>query len=103
MKKQTFIPVRGIPRTWGTGPAQLEWRKKIFQETKNNLESGLEISEHAKFTIEITFQFFGPNSPDLDNLAKPILDTLFKTNNRRYQNNCCGAFIKVDDDNVVAL
>jgi len=63
------------------------------------------ISQSTRFSVEIVFLMMdsrlGP--ADLDNLAKPVLDTLFRSRHPQKDRSLTGALVDVDDDRVFKL
>ncbi len=58
----------------------LEWRKFLVREITSQYTKITDIPSTARLTVDIIFVFTRQNAEgvDLDNLAKPVLNTLFK-------------------------
>ncbi|MBW2995776.1 RusA family crossover junction endodeoxyribonuclease [Candidatus Woesearchaeota archaeon] len=76
MKKPILMKVEGTPRTWGTGNSQIEWRKRIRDECKKYYKKRIKINKEDYLGITIRFCLKKIKNTDLDNLAKPVLDTI---------------------------
>lgn len=107
MQEEILVHVRGIaPIPWGGG--EEAWRRKLAHEARlvreKNIIQGISASTH--FSVDIVF-FMAQSHverADLDNLAKPILDTLFRSRNPQVKDLCLtGALFNVDDDRVFKL
>ena len=59
-------------------PAEMDWRKELVEASKSAQGSPPEPEEQPtlRYTVELDF-FVSSESVDLDNLTKPVLDTLF--------------------------
>lgn len=100
MDKPIKFEVKGEPSTWGT-KKQWKWREKI----KNEIEKKTEVEKDIRFKVTINFKV-NDTKKDLDNLAKPVLDTLFKIRNPQSEaknRKLYGALFDVDDDRVCEL
>lgn len=86
-----------------------QWRKAIADRARSKYEKPSGISKLTEFTIDIVF--FLMKEPlaklDLDNLAKPVLDTLFKIRRSQlpvdFKATLTGVLFEVDDDRVCRL
>lgn len=87
---RSHIPVRGVePSTVRSGPT--EWRLAIAAAVKEMYpDAPYRPARGTTFTVEVEFRlvehrlFIRPNRPgppDLANLLKPVLDTLFTSDN----------------------
>ena len=106
------LDIRGVrPRTYSTNE-EGSWRKYIADYIAKEIEMGvipdsrLLAGDFDYFEVSIVFHIprsvlQGSNPPDLDNLVKPILDTLFcdKGSNKFSK----GALYKIDDHHVWKL
>lgn len=103
MRKQIFIKVVGIkPAPWAG--KEWDWRKAIA------VEASKQFQEHpvSKSDFEVSIMFYLTQSTfeksDLDNLAKPVLDTIFLPNNPQVKDKTLtGSLIKLDDSLVKKL
>lgn len=124
MLEPLFIDVRGkTPATWGgkktdneKKPLPLEtvkewqWRLFLANRTKEKYRrQSSSISEQTEFTVNIVFflKEQALKKPDLDNLAKPVLDTLFANTNsqvpKEYKPLITGVLFGVDDNRIYKL
>ena len=93
--------VEGTPKGYSNNGEE-KWRKAIAKKV-DSLENTLKYTEMSKFKVEITF-FLLENSHDLDNLIKPVLDTLFKGERSSIRfSELTGKLIKYDDRTVYRL
>lgn len=94
--------VRGIkPAPWGTN--EWSWRNAVALEArKQHRNSG----NLRRFEVSIVFYLLHPtlDRSDLDNLAKPVLDTIFLPNYPQVKDRTLtGALFEVDDSFVHKL
>ena len=101
------LSVRGLsPRPWGSD--EMAWRRAIAKEARCQgavQQVGRAAQDHH-FEVSITFFLDRVNleRTDLDNLAKPVLDTLFTSRNPQVKDpSLTGALFAVDDDRVFQL
>lgn len=101
--RQISISVRGVkPVPWGSN--EWAWRNAIAGEARKQHQSKVVL--HGGF--EVLVVFYLPRSTlkqsDLDNLAKPVLDTLFLSNYSQVEDKTLtGALFKLDDSHVTKL
>jgi Holliday junction resolvase RusA-like endonuclease len=106
---QVVISVREqCPIPWGGN--EWTWRKAVSERARAVRETIEEVlpKEPRKTQFSVTLLFLMmPGSierADLDNLAKPVLDTLFHSRNAQVQDKTLtGAMFDVDDDRVFRL
>jgi len=84
------------------------WREPIMESAKPHRQEigNDQINADTAFAVSIKFFFCGEaiRQADLDNLAIPVLNTLFEVNNPRTPEELTGAlFDDVDDKNVCRL
>jgi hypothetical protein len=96
------------PVPWGSPPNEEKWRRLVAAEARRVRASTAlpPVSTTTHFTVEIAFLLNGTNieRPDLDNLAKPVLDTLFRVRCPQVPDRTLtGALFDVDDDRVFKL
>ena len=75
-----IIPVAGTPRSHSGSEAEYQWRTLISEAAKNQVTPPQReqlATLNGPFDITITFRLTDPDSADLDNRSKPILDTLW--------------------------
>ncbi len=103
MKKHISLKINGVkPAPWAG--KEWDWRKAIALEANKQFQgvptskSGFEVSI-IFYLVQSTF-----DKSDLDNLAKPVLDTLFLPNNPQVKDKTLtGSLIKLDDSLVRKL
>ncbi len=107
MSRRVSFTVRGKPPTpWGSN--EWAWRSAVAVQARAVASTvpDLPPPSDARFTAEIVFHLGASNfeRADLDNLAKPVLDTVFLPRNPQVQDrSLTGAIFRVDDDRVVRL
>lgn len=101
------FPVRGQkPIAWGNN--EWDWRRAVADQARGlrYKVDAHKISERTSFIVEIVF-LLCPHyikEVDIDNLAKPVLDTVFKSRYPQVQDyHLTGALFDVDDDQVIRL
>jgi Holliday junction resolvase RusA-like endonuclease len=97
------LTVKGeSPKPWGSN--EWEWRRAVAEAARE--QRGILRSE-GYFDVEITFYLNSQSfsQSDLDNLAKPVLDTLFHAEYPQTKSkDLTGALLPgVDDDRVISL
>ena len=99
--------VRGHkPIAWGNN--EWDWRRAVADEARRlrYKVDAHNISARTSFIVEILF-LLCPHyikEVDIDNLAKPVLDTIFKSRNSQVHDRyLTGALFDVDDDQVIRL
>jgi Holliday junction resolvase RusA-like endonuclease len=101
------FPVRdAMPVPWGN--KEWDWRSAVAKEARKHREKveANPVSGETRFEVDIIFHLTAQAAKrhDVDNLAKPVLDTVFKS--RRCQApgpSLTGALFGVDDDRVFRL
>ncbi|HCI79144.1 MAG TPA: hypothetical protein DHW02_05605, partial [Ktedonobacter sp.] len=86
MSYPLLIVVEGKAAPYST-TNETEWRKKIQAATEQYLQDNPNIKKEVdrinanisffQFSVEITFVVSNPDGADIDNLSKPVIDTLF--------------------------
>lgn len=92
------------PISWGCN--EWEWRRTVADKVRAVIAQFDEPLTVTSADVEITFRMTAPYlyKADLDNLAKPILDTLFLPRNPQVKDRLLtGALFSVDDDRVFRL
>ena len=105
MKEPIIINVRGNPKPWGNNQKGLEiaWREEIKKACPK-----IEKIKDIRLKVEIIFYLNDKNikRPDLDNLAKPVLDTICKISNPQGEakrKGLYGILTDYDDNRVFEL
>ena|SRR5258708_4217739 len=103
MNSATFS-VRGIrPKPWGT--KEWNWRRAIAAEAIKVQPSGNE-NDPRQICVHLTFHLVTAvvGCADLDNLAKPVLDTLFHAKRvQTPEDGLSGVLFSCDDGHVYQL
>ena len=88
------LEVTGSPSPWANGPREAAWRHAIWQHAVAAVPVPFEKSLRPhKMTVE--FRMISSRRGDLDNLAKPVLDTLFRQS--RKSSHPVGSMFECDD------
>ena len=104
---QVTVRIRGKkPIAWLNN--EWEWRGVLAEQARKTRARNerQEVSKTTRFAVEVIFFLNGTNVErvDLDNLAKPVLDTLFRPRRPQVKDlNLTGALFDVDDDRVFKL
>jgi hypothetical protein len=108
MTEEVKIEVRGVnPVPWGSN--EWAWRKALAdgaREVRAVAWEPLEGQPFPRFSVEVVFWMVGSRleRADLDNLAKPVLDTLFLPRYAQVKDlSLTGALFRLDDDRVFRL
>lgn len=108
MKKRGSSPpvrIRGVtPSPWGNAEKEQYWREYIAEDVGKRVHQPLTVPDNTQFEVKIEFYFISSrffSSGDLDNLAKPVLDTLFRQ--RAASRFPTGCLFKLDDARVTSL
>jgi Holliday junction resolvase RusA-like endonuclease len=97
------LSVRGVtPKVWGN--RGIEWRSAVALKARS-VPRPDDIDSSSEFRVEAVFYTLLPygRSGDLDNLAKPVLDTLFHGSHIQGESSLAGALFDVDDGQVTDL
>ncbi len=99
------ISVRGeTPKTYSNN--DWDWRRVIAKKARQfqNRRDVQQTSEETKFTVDIVFYLRSVIRQDLDNLAKPVLDTLFLPDNPKKEDpSISNVLFNLDDKQVFIL
>src|SRR5688572_2934894 len=71
------LRIIGRPSPWANGPHEAEWRMQIAHQTSCALSKAFDRSLRPS-SVVVEFRMLPRRRGDLDNLAKPVLDTLFR-------------------------
>lgn len=106
------LSIPGTPAPWGSGvnrkgsPERL-WRQRLRDGATESVGRPRQVPPETHFDVDITFQMSPSHieRSDLDNLAKPVLDTLFKIRYAQVSDRSLTGvmFDNVDDDRVFSL
>jgi hypothetical protein len=104
MPRLTIHVIGQRPVPWGCG--ELEWRAAVAREARAAGGPSVPVPLSAQFSLGLVFRMRGDRiqHADLDNLAKPVLDTLFLSRQSQVRDpSLAGALFSVDDDRVFRL
>jgi hypothetical protein len=104
--QQLTVRVRGMrPVPWASN--EWAWRRAVADQGRLvRVHASPRITESTRFIVEVTFFLTLPRLglADLDNLAKPVLDTLFLIRHAQVNDlYLTGALFDADDDRVFKL
>jgi Holliday junction resolvase RusA-like endonuclease len=92
------------PVPWGCD--EWEWRAAIAQEARKVASELPAVPLNATFSVALVFRMRSERieHADLDNLAKPVLDTIFLSRHSQVKDpSLAGAMFAMDDDRVFRL
>ena len=101
------VVVQGMkPIPWGSN--EWSWRMAIAEQARAERpqQQIVSVANTTRFSVAIVFFMTEAHiqRADLDNLAKPVLDTLFRIRNAQVRDmSLTGALFNVDDDCVYKL
>jgi Holliday junction resolvase RusA-like endonuclease len=102
---QVTFSVDGIvPVPWGTN--EWEWRAAIVRAARGKFSGIINLPPQVQLSVTLDFRLPAIQAAraDLDNLAKPVLDTLFSIRNAQVKDpSLTGALFNVDDERVFHL
>jgi Holliday junction resolvase RusA-like endonuclease len=86
----------------------LEWRKFLVREITSRYAKIRDLASTVQLTVDIIFVFTKQNAKgvDLDNLAKPVLDTLFKPRKNKDKQpdyDISSALFEIEDSTIFDL
>ena len=92
------------PVSWGQNPRTDQWREVVAEKARELINDFQQPDPSTEFHVSLIF-FLTRNTSDLDNLAKPVLDTLFHTRNAQVNNLALtgSLFQNIDDPQVFDL
>lgn len=101
--QEITLHIRGIkPAPWAG--KEWDWRKAVATEARKHFQGSPD--SKLSFEVHVIFYFLEStfDKSDLDNLTKPVLDTLFLPNNPQVKDrSLTGALIETDDSRVTKL
>ena len=94
------------PKPWGTN--EMPWRRAVAEKATilRNSNETAQASDDTIFLVRLVFYLKAAHirHTDLDNLAKPVLDTIFLSRNPQVSDSALtGSLFDVDDDRVFGL
>ncbi|MBS1706526.1 MAG: hypothetical protein JST40_11685 [Armatimonadetes bacterium] len=98
--KTVVIEVKGRPSPWANQPHEGIWRKLIAEKARELVPSQWP-PETIPSRVEVDFRMTKHRRGDLDNLAKPVLDTLFRQS--RASKHPVACFFQCDDFHLSEL
>jgi Holliday junction resolvase RusA-like endonuclease len=106
MPKIEFSAIGEKPVAWGNN--EWDWRRAVADEARTHRSeaNASEVTAQTRFSVQVRFYVTPGNikGVDLDNLAKPVLDTVFKSRHSQVKDPyLTGALFDVDDEQVYKL
>ena len=101
------IEVKGKPKAWANNEKgeEVKWREMIRDKIRKDLEEGkyTKIKKNTKLKIEVIFYLNGKriDNSDLDNLAKPVMDTICQIRQSHFKDKSLIGNLSEDDDGKV--
>jgi Holliday junction resolvase RusA-like endonuclease len=99
------LRIRGVTPTVMSGQGMRKWRAAAARQARS-IQRPADIAASSEFRVDAVFYTVLPHrrSGDLDNLAKPVLDTLFRGSHvQETDDSLAGALFDADDGQVVDL
>ena len=101
--REVHLEVRGMTPK-GLGSADLEWRSALLEASRKVPPA--DVTPESLFSVEATFYLLPQgvwNLVDLDNLSKPLLDSLFRPRHLQLPEGLRGSLFDADDGQVMRL
>ena len=99
MLRVVAISVVGRTPLGGGSSSRRQWRDALRQAAIAVAPDPREVPERAPVSVDVIFRIAEPRfaSSDLDNLVKPVLDTLFRSRDEQLDPTLTAALLPVDD------
>lgn len=81
MTETITLEIRGRPSPWANGDHESRWRQAVADQARLAIEAPFDAAVRPTRVV-VEFRMIGTRRGDLDNLAKPVLDTLFRQSRR---------------------
>ena len=105
MLKVLAIRVAGRTPLGGGSSSRREWREAIRDAAVTAASDPPDVPADAPLSVDVVFRITEPRfgSSDLDNLVKPVLDTLFRSRDEQLDPSLTAALLPVDDSAIQRL
>jgi Holliday junction resolvase RusA-like endonuclease len=99
MLRVVTISVVGRTPLGGGSSSRRQWREAISGAARAVAPDPREVPPRAPISVDVVFRIAEPRfaSSDLDNLVKPVLDTLFRSRDEQLDPTLTAALLPVDD------
>jgi Holliday junction resolvase RusA-like endonuclease len=99
MLRVVTISVVGRTPLGGGSSSRRQWREAIREAALAVAPDPREVPPQAPMNVDVVFRIAEPRlaSSDLDNLVKPVLDTLFRSRDEQLDPTLTAALLPVDD------
>jgi len=99
MHRVVEIAVSGRTPLGGGSSSRRQWREAIRDAALGVGPNPRDLPVRAPLTVHVVFRISEPRfaSSDLDNLVKPVLDTLFRSRDEQLDPSLTAAMLPVDD------
>jgi Holliday junction resolvase RusA-like endonuclease len=99
MLRVVAISVVGRTPLGGGSSSRRQWREAIRQAALAVAPDPREVPPRAPISVAVVFRIAEPRfaSSDLDNLVKPVLDTLFRSRDEQLDPTLTAVLLPVDD------
>jgi hypothetical protein len=105
MTSQAVVRVVGRTPLGGGSSSRRLWREAIREAARQAGGEGLHVPDDADVEVEVLFLVTQPRvrTIDLDNMVKPVLDTLFHSRQEQIDPSLTGTLLGVDDARITRL
>jgi Holliday junction resolvase RusA-like endonuclease len=105
MLRVVTISVVGRTPLGGGSSSRRQWRETLRQAAIAVAPDPREVPRRAPMSVHVVFRIAEPRfaSSDLDNLVKPVLDTLFRSRDEQLDPTLTAALFPVDDAEINRL
>jgi Holliday junction resolvase RusA-like endonuclease len=99
MHRVVELTVSGRTPLGGGSSSRRQWREAIRDAALGVAPDPRDLPVGASITVDVVFRICEPRfaSSDLDNLVKPVLDTLFRSRDEQLDPSLTAALLPVDD------
>ena len=105
MQRHVELVVTGRRPLGGGSSSRLQWREAIRDAAQSVAPDPRAVPDGAPLTVDVEFRITQPRfgSSDLDNLVKPVLDTLFRSRDEQLDPSLTAALLPIDDAAIQRL
>jgi hypothetical protein len=107
VERSVVVGVRGRPPVGGGSSARWEWRRAVAERAREVRRSNGLAAMTGSETFEVGVRFFllprRALGADLDNLVRPVLNTLFSSRDEQVDPTLTATLVSVDDARVYRL
>ena len=105
MRRVVEITVSGRTPLGGGSTSRRQWREAIRDAALGVAPDPQDVPDGAPLTVDVVIRLTEPRfgSSDLDNLVKPVLDTLFRSRDEQLDPGLTAALLPIDDAAIQRL